>query len=167
MRILKKKLALVLLGLIALSIAFAGNQVLAADDPPGPNVGQVLKLESVRGSARELGSGERVPATLKLTLTVTHVNESRVRFEITGGQISFGDNTYQVTSGEGRLIVHKFGWAEIHGNTTLPNGETHKFRLEGMLHIERPGLMLIGLAGGTGNEQNRSILSCVVRLSKV
>ena len=164
---MKKKLALVLLGLIALSITFSSSQVLAADDSPGPKVGQVLKLESVRGSARELGSGERVPATLKLTLTVTHVNESRVRFEITDGQISFGENTYQVTSGEGRLIARKFGWAEIHGNATLPSGETHKFRLEGMLHIERPRLILIGLAGGIGNEENRSILSCVVRLSKV
>jgi len=38
---------------------------------------EVLKLESVRGSARELASGDRVPATLTLTLTVTHVNESR------------------------------------------------------------------------------------------
>jgi len=165
--ILKKKIALVLLGLIALGIAFAGNQVLAADDQPGPTVGQVLQLESVRGSARELGSGERVPATLKLTLTVTHVNGSRVRFEIVGGQVSFGDSTYQVTSGGGHAIARKFGWAEIRGNATLPNGEAHKFRLEGMLHIERPGLTLIGLAGAIGNEQDRALLDCVVRLSKV
>jgi len=166
-RILKKRLALVLLGLIALNIPFAGNQVLAAEVQLGPNVGQVFKLESVRGSARDLGSRERLPATLELTLTVTDVNGSRVRFEIISGQISFGDKTYQVTSGKGGLIARKFGWAEIRGNTTLPNGETHKFRLEGLLHIERPKLVLIGLAGGIGNEQNRSMLSCVVRLSKV
>jgi len=164
---LKKKLALILLGLIALGIAFADSEALAADDQAGPNVGQVFKLESKRGSAREVGSGERIPASLTLTLTVVHVNESRVRFEITSGQISFDDNTYRVTSGEGRAIVRKFGWAEIRGNATLPNGETHKFRLEGMLHIERPGLTLIGLVGGIGNEQNRVLLSCLCRISKV
>jgi hypothetical protein len=166
-RILKKKLALVLLGLIVLSITFAGNQVLAADDQTGPSVGQVFKLESVRGSAREAGSGQRIPATLTLKLTITHVNESRVRFEITSGQISFGDNTYQVTSGEGRAVIRRFGWAEIHGNTTLSNGDKQRFRLEGMLHIERPRLVLIGLAGGIGNEQNRALLDFVVRLSRV
>jgi len=164
---MEKKLALVLLCLIALSSPFVVDRALAADDQTDPSVGQVLKLVSVRGAAREVGSGESIPASLTLTLTIIRVNQSRIRFEIMSGQISFGGNTYQVTSGEGRAIVRKFGWAEIHGNTTLPNGETHKFRLEGMLHIESPGLVLIGLAGGIGNEQNRAHLDCVCRLSKV
>ena len=164
---MRKKLALGLLGLIALGAALTGSQVLAADDQAAPDIGQVFRLESVRGSAREAGSGKRIPATMTLTLTVTYVNGSRVRFEIVGGQVSFGDSTYQVTSGGGHAIARKFGWAEIRGNATLPNGEAHKFRLEGMLHIERPGLTLIGLAGAIGNEQDRALLDCVVRLSKV
>jgi len=76
-----------------------------ADEPRGVQAGDVLKLESAKGTAHSAGQNERMKATLSLTLTVTSVNKTRVRFAVTSGQISFGDNTYTVTSGEGGAVL--------------------------------------------------------------
>jgi hypothetical protein len=163
---MKRRLALAaLLGLILLGVIVSGYQAVA--DPTGaPAVGQVFRLESVRGMARDPSSGELKRATLTLTLTTTHVNDTRVRFTITGGQITIGDSIYTLSSGEGGAIVRKFGWVVLRGETTLASGEVFKFRLEGMLHIERAGLLVVGLAGGIGHEDNRIFLNFLARLSK-
>jgi len=163
---LKRTLVLAtLLGLIFLAVVASGYQAVA-DPTDAPVVGQALRLESVRGMARDPSSGESKHATLTLTLTITHVNNTRVRFMITGGQITIGDSIYTVSSGEGGAIVRRFGWIVLRGETTLASGEVFKFRLEGMLHIERPGLLVVGLAGGIGHEDNRIFLNLLARLSK-
>ena len=155
-----------LLGLILLAVVASDYQAVA-DPTDAPVVGQALRLEPVRGMARDPSSGESKHATLALTLTITQVNNTRVRFMITGGQITIGDSIYAVSSGEGGAIVRRFGWIVLRGETTLADGEVFKFRLEGMLHIERAGLLVVGLAGGIGHEDNRIFLNFLARLSKV
>lgn len=158
-------LSALFLALVALAVVVPVHQAVA-DEPHGVQVGDVLKLESVKGTAHGAGQNERMKATLSLTLTVTSVNKTRVRFAVTSGQISFGDNTYTVTSGEGGAVLAKFGWITLHGNTTLSTGKMFGFRLEGMIHRERPGLSLAGLAGGIGDESSRSRLRFAAKLSR-
>ena len=154
-----------LLGLILFGVVASGYQAVA--DPTGaPAVGQVLKLESVRGMARDPSSGELKHATLTMTLTITRVNDTRVRFMITGGQITIGHSIYTLSSGDGGAIVRRFGWVVLRGEMTLASGEVFEFRLEGMLHIERARLLVVGLAGGMGHEDDRIFLNFLARLSK-
>jgi len=161
----RKLVSALILGLIALALVVPIHEAVA-EQPRGPQVGDVLKLESVRGIAHDPSANRTMKATLVLTLTVTSVNKAHVRFVVTGGQISFGDNVYSVKSGEGRAVARKFGWVTLHGNTSLSSGKVFVFRLEGMLHHERRGITLAGLVGGIGDGTARSPLSFVAKLSR-
>ena len=160
-----KYLSLLLLTVIALAVVVPMQQAFA-EEQPGLQVGDVLKLESVKGTARTADEEGMMRATLSMTLSVSSVNKTRVRFTVTSGQISFGDNVYTVTSGEGGAIAGKFGWIALHGSAASSSGTVLQFRLEGMFHHERPGLNLAGLFGGIGDEDNRTVLRFVARLSK-
>ncbi len=161
----KKLMSALMLVLVSLAVVVP-IAVALADQPQGPQVGDVLKLESVRGTAYDPATEQTTKATLSLMLTVSDVDGRRLRLTVTGGQISFGDNTYSVQSGEGGALVAKFGWIAVHGIITLPDGTTFNFRLEGMLHIERKGLVVTGLIGGLGNETSRYHLRFAARLSR-
>jgi hypothetical protein len=162
----RRSVLAVLLGLILLGVVASGYQAVA-DSPAGPEVGQVLTLKSVRGMARDPSSGESQKAAITLTLTVTRVNDTRVKFTITSGQITIGDRIYTLSSGEGGAIVRKFGWVSLRGETPLASGKAFKFHLEGMLHIERPGIVVVGVAGAISHEESRIFLNFLARLSKV
>jgi len=160
-----KYLSLLLLTVMALAVVVP-MQAAFAEEQPGLQVGDVLRLESAKGAARTADEEVMMRATLSMTLSVTSVNKTRVRLTVTSGQISFGDNVYTVTSGEGGGIAFRFGWIALHGSATSSAGAVLRFRFEGMFHHERPGLNLAGLFGGIGDGDNRTVLRFVARLSK-
>lgn len=160
-----KYLSLVLLTVMSLAVVVPIHQAFA-DEQRGIQVGDVLKLESVKGTAHTADEDGMTRATLSIALTVTSVNNTRVKFTVTSGQISFGDNVYTVTSGEGGAIAGKFGWITLHGSATSSVGQTLRFRLDGMFHHERPGLNLAGLFGGMGDEVSRTVLRFLAKVSK-
>lgn len=165
--LLERRFALaLLLSLIALAVIIPMQQALA--EPPQDRLkpGDVLQLVSVRGVASGRNGDGLTEAKVSLKLTVTNVNQTRLKFTVTSGEIAFGDKVYTVTSGQGGAILRKFGWIILRGDATLTDGEEFKFRLEGMLHFERAGVVLAGLTGGLGNDSAQSRLRLLVRLSK-
>lgn len=161
----KKLLFTLILSLVAVGLVVPIHQAMA-EEPRRLEVGDVLRVESIRGMAHESGTSDRMRADLVLTLTVTNVNDARGSFTLTSGEIGFGDNTFTVTSGEGHAIVRKFGWIVLRGSATLSSGKVFEFRLEGMLHLERPGLVLAGLAGGIRNENSHYGLRLIAKISR-
>jgi len=161
----RKYLSLLLLAVMALAVVVPMQQAFA-EEQRGLQVRDLVKLESVKGTARTADEEGMMRATLSMTLSVTSVNKTRVRFVVTSGQISFGDRVYTVTSGEGGAIAGKFGWIAVHGSAASSGGVALQFRLEGMFHHERPGLNLAGLFGAIGDGDNRTVLRIVARLSK-
>lgn len=157
---------LLLLSLIALTATVPVQQVFADTAQARLQVGDVFELVSVRGMAYERTADEPTTAKMTLKLTVTDVNGSRVRFKITSGEITLGDKVFAMTDGQGRAILRKFGWATLQGDAKLGNGQMFKLHLDGMLHIERAGLVLAGLAGGLGNDTEQTQLRLLMRLSR-
>lgn len=152
--------------LIAIALAVPIHQAVA-DEARGLMAGDLLRMESVRGIARDPSTSKTAKATLTLTLSVNSINNARVEFTVASGQISIGDSVYTITSGAGHAIARKFGWIMLHGKAMLPNGSVFEFRLEGILHLERVGLAVAGLMGGIGDESGHSRVRLVVRLSRV
>ncbi len=155
-----------LLSLVALTIVVPVQQALADTPQSRLQVGDVYQLVSVRGTGLECSTNKTVEAKVSLKLTVMDVNGSRVRFKITSGEITLGEKAYTVTEGQGRVLLRKFGWVTLLGNATLTKGQVFKFRLDGMLHPERAGLVVVGLTGGLGNDTEQVRLRLVMRLSK-
>ena len=155
-----------LLSLIALATMVPVQQVLADTAQDRLHAGDVFELVSVRGMAYEHAANRTAEAKVSLKLTVTEVNGSRVRFKITSGEITLGDSVYAVTDGQGGALLRRFGWATLQGEAKLPNGQVFKFHLDGMLHLERAGLLLAGLTGGLGNDTEQIRLRLLMRLSK-
>jgi len=161
----RKLLSVLILSLMALSAVVAVGHA-STEEPRGPQVGDLLTIESIRGNAGVPGVEENTKATLRLTVAVTEVDEKRVKFEVMSGEISFGDKAYAVNYGGGGAILQKFGWIVLSGEATLQSGELHKFRLEGMLHIEGPRLIVAGMTGGIGDEDTRTPLRVFMRISR-
>ena len=74
---------------------------------------------------------------------------------------------YTVETGLARVLFRKFGWVAITGNATDSNGAIFRFHLEGLLHVERPGLVIVGLAGPLTNEMDHYVLRLVTRMERV
>jgi hypothetical protein len=131
-------------------------------------IGDQVKLESVRGRAtnREIESSEMLNASIVLTGEITEINRTRIIIEILDGNMQIGENTYIVEKGLARAIFRKFGWVAITGNATDSNGSFFRFHLEGMLHIEKPGLVITGLAGPLANNENHYILRLMARIER-
>jgi len=132
-------------------------------------VGDLVKLESVRGRAtnREIESSEMLNASIVLTGEITEINRTHIIIKILDGNIKVGENTYLVETGLARAIFKKFGWVAITGNATDSDGSLFRFHLEGMLHIERPGLVITGLAGPLANDENHYVLRLMTRIERV
>ena len=164
---MKKTTTLVLLlSLIALTTIAPLQQVVADNAQDRLQVGDMFELVSVRGMAYEHAANRTTEAKISLKLTVTDVNASRVRFKITTGEMTLGDRVYAVTDGQGGAFLRKFGWATLQGEAKLANGQMFKLHLDGMLHLERAGLVLAGLTGGLGNDNEQIRLRMLMRLSK-
>jgi hypothetical protein len=155
-----------LLSLIALTTTVPVQQVFADTAQDRLQLGDVFELVSVRGIAYDRAADEPTTAEMSLKLTVTDVNGSRVRFKITSGEITVGDKAFAVTDGQGRALLRKFGWATLQGDAKLANGKMFKLHLDGMLHIEKAGLLLTGLTGGLGNDAEQIRLRLLMRLSR-
>jgi hypothetical protein len=155
-----------LLSLMALTTIVPMQQVLADTAQNGPRVGDVFEIASVRGMAYERTTDGPIEAKVSLKLAVTDVNGSRVKFKIVSGEMKIGDKTYTATDGRGGALIGKFGWATLQGNATLTRGQVFKFRLEGMLHFERTGLVLTGLTGVLGNDTEQFRLRLLMRLTR-
>jgi len=141
-------------------------QPASAGEPDPLGVGDEIRVESVRGIAHDSDTDKTMKATLVLTLTVTEIDKAHAKFKVSSGQITVDDYTYTITSGAGRAIVRKFGWIIVGGKATLTTGELFEFRLEGMLHIERPRLVLAGLFGGIRDENGAIRLRFIAKLSR-
>lgn len=50
---------------------------------------------------------------------------------------------------------------------TASDGSLFRFHLEGMLHIERPGLVIAGLAGPLANDASHYVLRLMTRIERV
>lgn len=132
-------------------------------------VGDLVKLESVRGRAtnRELEYSDMLNASVILTGEITEINRTRIIIKILDGNIQIGENTYIVETGLARTISRKFGWVAITGNATGSDGSLFRFHLEGMLHIERLGLVITGLAGPLTNDENHYVLRLMTKIERV
>ena len=117
-----------------------------------------FRIISRRGSAHELykesdvANPESLESKLVLRAKVVEVNERFVKFEILDGSIEIDGKTYDVDNGQGWAIVRKFGWIAINGECES-SSKDYRFHLEGMLHIEAPLVVILGLSGiMRGNE---------------
>lgn len=132
-------------------------------------IGDLVKLESVKGRAthRETDSRDMLNASMVLTGEIADINRTHIIIKIIDGNVKIEDNTYTVETGLARVIFKKFGWVAITGNATDSNGTIFRFHLEGLLHIERPGLVIVGLAGPLINEMDHYVLRLVTRMERV
>lgn len=132
-------------------------------------IGDQVKLESIRGRAtnREIQSSEMLNASIVLTGEITEINRTRIIVKILDGNVQIGEDTYIVETGLARVIFRKFGWVAITGNASDSYGSLFRFHLEGMLHIERPGLVITGLAGPLANDENQYVLRLMTRIERV
>jgi hypothetical protein len=111
-----------------------------------------FRIISRRGSAHELNkesdvaNPERLESKLVLRAKVVEVNERFVKFEILDGSIEIDGKTYDVDKGQGWAIVRKLGWIAINGECKS-SSKDYRFHLGGMLHIEAPRLVILGLSG--------------------
>jgi len=158
--------SLLLLTIILPSLIFVSHAQLPQQDTA--NVGDRVRLVSVRGFATHRGSGDepRINASITLVGEITEINRTQVKIRILEGNIQIGDDTYTVRTGHARALVRKFGWLGVIGNATSPDGSLFKFHLEGMLHIERPRLVVVGLAGLISNETEHYVLRLFIRVEK-
>ena len=154
--------AVILSSLIAVSYAQQDGQTPA-------QIGDLVKLESVRGKAthRETESSEMMNASMVLTGEITEINRTRIIVEIIDGSVKVGENTYTVEMGFARVLFRKFGWVIITGNATDSYGSIFQFHLEGLLHIERLGLVIVGLAGPLTNETSHYVIRLMTRIERV
>jgi hypothetical protein len=129
----------------------------------------LIKLDSVLGQAtnRETKSSEMLNASIILTGEITEINRTRIIINILDGNIQIGENTHLVETGLARAIFRKFGWVAITRNATDSYGSLFRFHLEGILHIERPRLVITGLAGPLANDENRYVLRLITRIERV
>ena len=132
-------------------------------------IGDLVKLESVRGRATnsETNSKDMLNASMFLTGELIEINRTRVIVKIIDGNVKIGENMYTVETGLARVLFRKFGWVAITGNATDSNGAIFRFHLEGLLHVERPGLVIVGLAGPLTNEMDHYVLRLVTRMERV
>ena len=155
-------LTVILSSLIVVSYAQQERQAPA-------QIGDLVKLESVRGRATnsETNSKDMLNASMFLTGELIEINRTRVIVKIIDGNVKIGENMYTVETGLARVLFRKFGWVAITGNATDSNGAIFRFHLEGLLHVERPGLVIVGLAGPLTNEMDHYVLRLVTRMERV
>jgi len=160
-------LSIVLVAIVLSSLTVASY----AQRPPeeSSKIGDKVRLHSIRGHAIQRGSEDRqwINASMVLVGEITAMNQSRINVEIQEGSIKIGDNGYAVKSGFARVLFQKFGWMNIVGNATGSDGTTFRFHLEGMLHIERQMLVIVGLAGPFSSGEDSYVLRLVTRIEKV
>jgi len=171
----KKYLALLsslLVVLVLSEFLTVANAETHADNKPPIEVGDVLKIESRRGIAVELKVGreenserELLKAELMLKVEVAEIKDARVALKVLEGYIKIGENVYTVKEGKGRAILSKFGWLGV-GGTATNEGAQYRFYLEGMLHIERSGLVVARLTGVFGNDEKSYRLRIMARIEK-
>ena len=155
-----------LLTIVLPSLVFVSNAQLTQQETA--NVGDRVRLVSVRGFATHRGPEDepRINASIALVGEITEINRTQVKIRILEGSIQIGDNMYTVRAGHARALVRKFGWLGVIGNATSPDGALFKFHLEGMLHIERPKLVVVGLAGLISNEADQHVLRLFTRVER-
>ncbi len=97
----------------------------------------------------------RLKTKLEITIRVVEVNERLVKFEILKGKIIIDDRIYEIKEGQGRALLGKFGWIVINGVGEASTSKIDcRFHLEGMLHVEGPRVVVVGLSGILRNEDN-------------
>lgn len=155
-----------MLTIVLPSLVFVSNAQLTQQETA--YVGDRIRLVSVRGFATHRGPEDepRINASIALVGEITEINRTQVKIRILEGSIQIGDDTYTVRAGHARALVRKFGWLGVIGNATSPDGSLFKFHLEGMLHIERPKLVVVGLAGLISNEADQYVLRLFTRVER-
>jgi hypothetical protein len=166
---ISKKFGIVILFLATMALP---NLILVsyAQQPEqvGASIGDKVRLQSVRGSTALRGDNMKwYNASIDLVGEITELNGTHVRFRILDGGIQVGDEHYSIAGGRLNAVYKRFGWLGIIGNATSSTGTAFGFHLEGMLHIERPGLVVAGLAGPLVNETTHYVLRLGVRLERI
>jgi len=147
--------------LILVSYAQQPEQVRAS-------IGDKVRLQSVRGSAVLRGDDKKwCDASMDLVGEITGLNGTHVKLRVLDGGIQVGDEQYSIEGGRLNAVYKRFGWLGIIGNATSSTGTAFGFHLEGMLHIERSGLVVAGLAGPFANETTRYVLRLGDRLERI
>ncbi|WP_455369935.1 hypothetical protein [[Eubacterium] cellulosolvens] len=167
---IKSKLMLTTLMMVTVILSSLIAVSYAQQDRLTPaQVGDLVKLESVRGKAvhRETESSEMMNASIVLTGEITEINRTRIMVKIIDGVIQTGENDYIVENGLARVLFRKFGWISVSGNATASDGSLFSFHLEGMLHIERPRLVLAGLEGLLSSEESHYGLRLMTRIQRI
>lgn len=144
--------------LFLLAIILLGASMSAAYSRPEEQarieVGDIIVIKFLRGRAfaLESNSEEPVNATMTIECEVVSVENRLVSAEIHEGNITIQENRFDVVNGTVRARLGKFGWILIRG-LTIVDDKQYRFRFEGMLHVEKPGLVVIGLVGGLRGEE--------------
>lgn len=161
-------------GIVILLLATMGlpNLILAsyAQQPEQvrASIGDKVRVQSVRGSAvLRVDDKKRYNASIDLVGEITELNGTHVKLRVLDGGIQVGDEYYSIAGGRLNAVYKRFGWLGIVGNATSSTGTAFGFHLEGMLHIERPGLVVAGLAGPFANETTHYVLRLGVRLGRI
>ena len=159
---------LVVLVLSGIFIAAYGET--DSDKRPRIEVGDLLELKSLRGLAVEFereenGQREVLKAEVALKVEVVEIKGSRLSFKVLDGYIKIGEDMYSVEEGRGHAVLGKFGWLGVGGNASN-EGSEYRFYLEGMLHIESPGLVVAGLTGVFRDDGESYRLRIIAKIAK-
>jgi len=141
-----------------------------SDKRPRIEVGDVLELKSLRGLAvdfkrEENSQREVLKAEVALKVEVVEIKGSRLSFKVLDGYIKIGEDMYSVEEGRGGAVLRKFGRLGV-GGTALNEGSEYRFYLEGMLHIESPGLVVAGLTGVFRDDGESYRLRVMAKIAK-
>ena len=141
-----------------------------SDKRPRIEVGDVLELKSLRGLAvdfkrEENSQREVLKAEVALKVEVVEIKGSRLSFKVLHGYIKIGEDLYSVEEGRGRAVLGRFGWLGV-GGTAFNEGSGYRFYLEGMLHIESPGLVVAGLTGVFRDDGESYRLRIIAKIAK-
>ena len=131
-------------------------------------VGDIIAIKVLRGKAftPDSTSNELANASMAIECEVVSIEGKQVEADINVGNITVQEMVFDVKNGTVRVILRKFGWIIIKG-VALNGVEEYKFRFEGMLHVERPRLVIVGLVGGFRGEKQAYRISCIGRVFKL
>ncbi len=145
--------------LIATVLVLSGAAVfvpVSAQEPTPPRVGGVFTITSINGDARirdpTTNTTTTLNATLQLSAVISAVGERGFRFNITGGEITIGDEAYTVTVGAG-YAIKRGGFILLHGEGLNQDDELIEFGYRGLIFPRGDGVHALLFGGLTEGGQ--------------
>lgn len=142
---------------------------VSAEQPLPPHVGDQFTIESLRGEARifdpTTNTTRTENATLQLSAVVGAVGERGLKFNITGGEITLGEESYTMTRGVG-YTIKRGGFIMFRGEGLNENGESIRFAYRGLIFPRQDAIQAM-LFGGLSDGDLKIGFRFRVIISKV